>query len=186
MRDRFFGKYRGQVEDVDDPQARGRLRARIPDVLGNALSGWALPCAPFAGDGVGFFAVPERGTGVWVEFEAGDPSRPIWSGCWWQEGQAPGTVGEAVLRDVHGNSLGMTPDGIAIEDVSGNRIVAGPDGVEVTSVADIVVKAAGDVTIEGVNVSAQAQAQIKIAGSAGAEISSSGQTVVKGSIVRIN
>ena len=34
MRERFFGKCRGAVEDVDDPQSRGRLRLRVSDVLG--------------------------------------------------------------------------------------------------------------------------------------------------------
>src|SRR3712207_7870316 len=39
------------------------------DVMGERESGWALPCAPFGGDQVGFFAVPAVGAGVWVEFE---------------------------------------------------------------------------------------------------------------------
>ena len=186
MRNRFFGKYRGEVEDVDDPEERGRLRARVPRALDGELSGWALPCVPFAGDGAGFFAVPTPGTDVWIEFEEGDPSRPIWSGCWWREGQAPAKAGELVLRDVHGNSFAMNSDGIAVEDASGNRIVLSSDGVEITPSADIVVSAGGDVTIEGANVSATARAQAKIEGSAGAEISSSAQTVVSGAIVRIN
>jgi uncharacterized protein involved in type VI secretion and phage assembly len=29
--------------------------------------------------------VPESGAGVWIEFEQGDPSYPIWSGCWYGE-----------------------------------------------------------------------------------------------------
>jgi hypothetical protein len=37
----------------------------------------------------GFYAVPQFGTGVWIEFEAGDPSRPVWSGCWWGAAQIP-------------------------------------------------------------------------------------------------
>ena len=61
----------------------GRVRARVPDVMGERDSGWALPCAPFGGDKVGFFAVPAVGAGVWIEFEHGDPDYPIWAGCWW-------------------------------------------------------------------------------------------------------
>ena len=47
---RFFGKYEGVVTDVEDPLEIGRLRARVPEVLGEEVeTGWALPCAPFGG-----------------------------------------------------------------------------------------------------------------------------------------
>ncbi len=86
---RFYGKYRGLVTDNNDPNNLGRIRARVPAVLGTVESGWALPCTPYTGDGSGQYTVPEPGVGVWIEFEAGDPSRPIWSGCWWGDGQLP-------------------------------------------------------------------------------------------------
>jgi uncharacterized protein involved in type VI secretion and phage assembly len=38
---------------------------------------------PYAGDQVGFYMIPAPGAHVWVEFEAGDPSRPIWVGGYW-------------------------------------------------------------------------------------------------------
>jgi hypothetical protein len=80
---RYFGKYRGLVRDnVDVLQRRGRLKVVVPQVLGEAEV-WALPCVPFAGAGVGFFALPPVDTAVWVEFEAGDPTYPIWTGCVW-------------------------------------------------------------------------------------------------------
>ena len=44
-----------------------------------ASSSWAMPCAPYAGQQVGFFAVPPIGANVWVEFEGGDPDYPIWT-----------------------------------------------------------------------------------------------------------
>ena len=86
---RHYGKYRGTVTANDDGKNLGRIRANVPEVLGDVESGWALPAAAYAGDGVGFFAIPPQGAGVWIEFEAGDPSRPIWSGCWWAGGQRP-------------------------------------------------------------------------------------------------
>lgn len=79
----FYGKYRGIVTDNQDPLSMGRVRARVPDVLGKEASGWALPCVPFAGDGMGFYAIPDTGARVWIEFEQGDPDYPIWTGCWW-------------------------------------------------------------------------------------------------------
>jgi len=88
VRHRYFGKYRGSVTDNADPTNRARIKVRVPAVLGD-LELWAMPCVPYAGDKVGAFFLPEAGTGVWVEFEAGDPSYPIWTGCFWQDDQLP-------------------------------------------------------------------------------------------------
>ena len=88
VRYRHFGKYRGTVTDNADPTNRARLKVRVPAVLGD-LELWAMPCVPYAGDKVGFFFMPEAGTGVWVEFEAGDPSYPVWSGFFWADNQLP-------------------------------------------------------------------------------------------------
>jgi hypothetical protein len=87
--DRYFGKYRGTVADNEDPAGAGRLRAYVPEVLHDVPSGWALPCAPYASAGSGLYAIPPPEAGVWIEFESGYVSRPIWSGCWWAEGEVP-------------------------------------------------------------------------------------------------
>ncbi len=87
--DRFYGKYRGLVLNNVDPMGSGRLQAIVPEVLGEVPSGWALPCAPFTGTDAGLYAIPQPGAGVWIEFEAGDTSRPIWSGGWWAAGEVP-------------------------------------------------------------------------------------------------
>lgn len=87
LRSRFYGKYRGTVVDVDASTLR--IKARVPAVLGEAVSGWCQPCVPYAGDKVGFFFVPDVGAGVWIEFEGGDVSYPIWVGCYWRTGELP-------------------------------------------------------------------------------------------------
>jgi hypothetical protein len=80
-----FGKYRGFVDNNEDPDQRGRLKLKIPSVLGTEVSDWALPCLPFGGaSDYGFFAVPEQDAQVWVEFEEGDRDKPIWTGTFWQ------------------------------------------------------------------------------------------------------
>jgi hypothetical protein len=82
----YYGKYRGTVLNNVDPEQRGRLMLNVPDVLGSIPSSWAEPCVPLAGPTgppMGVYLVPPIGTGVWVEFEHGDPSYPIWSGCRW-------------------------------------------------------------------------------------------------------
>lgn len=88
LEDRFFGKYRGVVKDNQDPTGRGRLEVLVPAVMGEQPV-WAMPCVPYAGKNMGLYTIPEAGTGVWVEFEAGDPSYPIWVGCFWADDQAP-------------------------------------------------------------------------------------------------
>ena len=89
MRTRYYGKYRGTVVDVDDPETLGRITAKVPEILQDQTSPWALPAVPFAGPSHGLVLIPEVGDGVWIEFEAGDPSRPIWTGGWWASGELP-------------------------------------------------------------------------------------------------
>jgi hypothetical protein len=91
---KYYGKYRGYVADVDDPQQLGRIQAAVPRLLGDTLTGWAMPCSPYAGPDQGLFTVPDVGSGVWIEFEQGDLSRPIWSGMWWGK-PAQGDIGQS-------------------------------------------------------------------------------------------
>ena len=79
----FHGKYRGRVEDNNDPMKLGRIRALVPAVDGMTTN-WALPCAPYADPHAGILLVPPVGALVWIEFEGGDPNSPIWSGCFWE------------------------------------------------------------------------------------------------------
>src|SRR5689334_1403488 len=85
---RFYGKYRGKVIDNVDPLFLGRIMALVPAISEIPLT-WAMPCVPYAGPGVGFYAIPPLDANVWIEFEGGDPDYPIWTGCFWEEGQVP-------------------------------------------------------------------------------------------------
>ncbi len=76
----IYGKYRATVVNNVDPKQMGRLQVQLPDVLGITPSSWAMPSTPLAGQQTGLFAIPPVGSGVWVEFEQGDPNHPIWSG----------------------------------------------------------------------------------------------------------
>ncbi|HEY2190115.1 MAG TPA: phage baseplate assembly protein V [Caldimonas sp.] len=89
---KFYGKYRGTVLVNVDPEFRGRLMCQVPDVLGVLPSNWCEACPPLAGPTgppMGVYMVPPIGAGVWVEFEQGDPGKPIWSGCRFGTGDAP-------------------------------------------------------------------------------------------------
>jgi len=80
---KYYGKYRGTVVSNIDPEQRGRITALVPAVSGVALTSWAMPCVPIAGKQEGIYAVPQIGSGVWIEFEGGDPDKPIWVGGFW-------------------------------------------------------------------------------------------------------
>ena len=77
--------------------------------------------------------------------------------------------GSMVLEDQNGNSIRMTSDGITVE-----------------SAGDLNIKAASDLNLEGMNTGFKASSQFKAEGSSGAEFSSSGTVVVRGSVVQIN
>jgi uncharacterized protein involved in type VI secretion and phage assembly len=87
----FYGKYRGTVEENVDTTQTGMIQVKVPDVLGDGID-WARPCMPFAGKNTGFLAIPPKGSNVWVEFEGGRMDRPIWSGGFWNSGQAPAKI----------------------------------------------------------------------------------------------
>ena len=71
----YFGPYRGLVVNNEDPLGRMRVQVLVPGVLGEQVSSWALSCVP-----PGSTSIPEVGARVWVEFEGGDPSYPVWMG----------------------------------------------------------------------------------------------------------
>jgi hypothetical protein len=146
QRTRHFGKYRGVVQNIDDPQAMGRVQATVPAVYGEVPSPWAMPCVPFAGDAHGLALIPEVGDGVWIEFEGGDISRPIWSGCWWADGQRPDpadntarllatSAGHKVLIDEAADEIRIVhPGGAEIVIASGEiRLSLGPSSLKITS-----------------------------------------------------
>lgn len=141
MSTQHLGKFRGVVTDNQDPLQIGRVRARVPDVTGDQECGWAMPCFPFGGNGMGFFALPSVGAGVWIEFEHGDPDYPIWAGCWY------GTLAEVppellappykkvLLKTEGGTSITLddTPGlgGITLETAGGQKITMSATGIEI-------------------------------------------------------
>jgi hypothetical protein len=82
----YWGKYRGTVVNNVDPEQRGRIQAIVPDVNSVVPTTFAEACVPLAGPTgppMGVYMVPPVGAGVWIEFEHGDPDKPIWTGCRW-------------------------------------------------------------------------------------------------------
>lgn len=131
---RFFGKYRGLVEENTDSTKRGRLLVSVPAVLGDAKV-WAMPCVPYAGAAVGMYMLPEAQTGVWVEFEAGDISCPIWTGFFWADNEIPDKP-EAAIKVI--KTLNTT---IRIDDDKKTIQIKSGKGGEVTIDASVLSKA---------------------------------------------
>jgi hypothetical protein len=80
MSKKFFGKYRGVVVNNADPLQIGRIQAQVPGV--DVPVGWAMPCVPCDLPKKVGNALPAIGANVWIDFEAGDPGYPVWTGCW--------------------------------------------------------------------------------------------------------
>ena len=71
---RLCGLYRGAVTNNVDPMSQLRVQVQFTAVLENKRM-WAVPCRP-----VGSATVPTVGASVWVSFEEGNPSLPVWIG----------------------------------------------------------------------------------------------------------
>lgn len=124
---RHYGKYRGTVTDNRDPTGRGRLRVSVPALMHDQAM-WAMPCVPYAGDGVGLFALPPAGAGVWVEFEAGDLNKPIWSGCFWADGQiSPGGDAAPEVKFWKTDTVS-----VRIDDAAGEIVIETQGGAKLT------------------------------------------------------
>jgi hypothetical protein len=166
---KFYGKYRGMVLNNIDPMQMGRLMVQVPDVTSLLPGSWAMPCVPMAGIQNGMMALPIVGSGVWVEFEQGDPDAPIWVGCFWgsaaevpalarltppvlpaitlqtplQNGMTisdlPGPTGGIMLKSTTGAAIVVNDTGIYIQNGKGASIVMVGPTVTVNAGALVVV-----------------------------------------------
>lgn len=143
---RFYGKYRGFVVDNADPEQLGRLKIKVPSVLGpEVVTGWALPCVAYGGDAnQGLLFIPEVEAGVWIEFEEGDLEFPVWVGTFWSKpgGESelpkpndPDGAEQDAVQDPPTRKIIKTRKGhtIQLEDADGEESIiivhwADPDG----------------------------------------------------------
>jgi uncharacterized protein involved in type VI secretion and phage assembly len=137
----YFGKYRATVLQTADPKMQGRIQVQLGDRYGPFPSTWALPAVPFASKGMGgIVALPQLGSMVWVEFEAGDPDYPIWSGGFWPDASGFPVMAMAGATPASPNihlqtSLGVS---VTLSDLPAKQVqVTTPTG------AQIVIGAAG-------------------------------------------
>jgi uncharacterized protein involved in type VI secretion and phage assembly len=96
-----------------------------------------MPCVPYAGSGVGFAFLPATGSGVWIEFEGGDVSYPIWVGGYWREGENPADASDTVRVIVTAAPLKLEFDddqgSITLSDANGNTVTLDNSGITLAS-----------------------------------------------------
>ena len=142
----YFGKYRGVVTVNVDPEKKGRIQAMVPSVEGLVPGTWAMPCLPSAGMQSGFYTVPPLLAGVWIEFEAGNIDKPIWTGCFYaMASEVPSLAAPAVgplgcfIMQTMGQTTFMISDvpgptgGILLKTKTGAMIAINETGITITN-----------------------------------------------------
>jgi uncharacterized protein involved in type VI secretion and phage assembly len=150
---RFYGKYRGKVANAEDPEQLGRIQALVPEIYGEVTSPWAMPAAPFAGKQHGFVFIPEIEDGVWIEFEAGDISHPIWTGGWWGDGElpAPGAPQTRAIVTTAGHKFVLDDDAKEIQllHASGAELKMTDSDISLTvGQSEFKMTSAGEITLK--------------------------------------
>lgn len=214
------GLHMGVVTVLEnDPDGEDRIKVRLPLVSTAEEGIWARLATLDAGKERGTFFRPEIGDEVVVGFLAADPRYPVVLGmCHSSAKPAPepakddnhlkGYVSREKMKFafddekkiIHletpqGNKVIISEDakGITLEDQNGNKIVMDDNGVTIESAKDLILKASGDVKIEGMNTEISAQSSFKASGTGSAEISGANTTlkgsataVIQGGVVQIN
>ncbi len=196
----------------EDPDGEFRVKVRVPIIDPQDEGVWARVATIDAGENRGFFWRPELDDEVVVGFLNDDPREPVVLGTIHssakpspvepsEENNEKGIVTRSemkfmfdddlistTLETPNGNKLVMSEDegGIILEDENGNKIQMSADGIVIESAADIIMKASGDVTVEGTNLTNSASAKYAADGGSGSEVTSGGQVVIEGALVAIN
>jgi uncharacterized protein involved in type VI secretion and phage assembly len=190
VENRYYGKYRAVVTSNEDPEMRGRLKVNVPSLLGETEIGWAMPCLPYGGGSdAGYYMIPEPGDGVWVEFEAGRLSYPIWSGTWWAQDEAPKGAEDddpaparKLIKTRSGHLIQLDDsegsESITVIDKDGNKVKMDATAIEIN--ADT-----RDVSVSGNNVTVEATTQLDLKG-ATINIEGSGTVTISGATVDLN
>ncbi|MDR0683113.1 MAG: type VI secretion system tip protein VgrG [Dysgonamonadaceae bacterium] len=90
-----------------------------------------------------------------------------------------------LLKDQNGNKIEMNSSGIIIESAK-DLTLKGKMNVMIDAGTNLNGKAKANITLKGMKIEASADTELTVKGTAKAEISAAGQTVVKGAMVMIN
>jgi uncharacterized protein involved in type VI secretion and phage assembly len=174
---------------------------------------WARVASLDAGKDRGFFFRPEVGDEVVAGFLDDDPRQAVILGMLPSSAKAAPLKGsndnhqkgyqsrskirllfdddkkKVLLETPGGNRLTLDDDGkkVKLEDQTGNVVEMSQDGVRIESKKSLTLKAGTEIKVEsGTSLGVKGGTTLKLEGAAGAELTSSASTAVKGSIVQLN
>lgn len=200
-------------ELADDPGKEHRVRVKVP-LAGMGEQGvWARVATLDAGDKRGTFFRPEVGDEVVLGFFHDDPSQPVILGMLHSRKKAPPLEATAdnhtkayvsrsgltlefdddkkvmTLRTPGKNRIVLSDEdgGITLEDQHGNKLVLGEEGVVIESAKKAVaLTAKTKLEAKANKIALESQTTLEAKAQAKAEVSSSGNLTLKGSMVMIN
>ena len=95
--------------------------------------------------------LPDSGAAVWIEFEGGDVSYPIWSGCFWRTNELPSdaspTTRGVVTSAPHKLLFDDDADEVTLTDSNNGEIVFDSSGVKTSRGSQSVLVEDSDVSI---------------------------------------
>ncbi|HKH59494.1 MAG TPA: type VI secretion system tip protein VgrG, partial [Flavitalea sp.] len=199
----------------NDPDGEHRIQVRIPVIDNDAHGIWARVACVDAGNNRSSFFRPEVNDEVIIGFINDDPRQAVVLGMLnssakpvptdvfpeKDDNHIKGFVTRSKLKLVFdddkktitiespaSNKIVIDDDNgsILMQDQSNNKILMNKDGITIESIKDIVLKAANNISMKGIKISAEATTEFSAKGNTTATLQSSGQTVIKGGTVMIN
>ena len=142
---RFYSIYTGIVEDNDDPLQMHRLKVSVPSVMGG-ITQWAFAKGSPGGFNCGAkLLTPDIGDLVYVEFEFGNPDKPLWTYNGWGEDEMPQELADPDVMGV------VTPNGniITVNDKTGDLSIHLNGNTSIQLDGDFIVQSKDSVCIGG-------------------------------------
>lgn len=204
---KMLGVYPAKVTDNKDPEKLGRVKLRFLWRSENDETDWTRVATLFVGEGFGSYVIPDIDNEVLVSFIEGDINRPVVIGCLWNLNASPiddavtdnNTVKEIrtksghriIFDDGENKKIEITTSkgsqividdkngSLTIKDESGkNEMIMNSDGIKL--------KAQNKISLEANEIEISSGTKLTLKGSAQAELSSSGTTDIKGTIINLN
>lgn len=197
--DKFYGIYRGIVENNDDPLKAGRIQVRVYPMFQNVESDilpWAVYADALGGGSpdVGGLFLPEEQSNVFVFFENGDHRYPVYfAGAPSMKDGKPDLPKETRNTNYTSNRVIKTKAGIVVElDDTTNAVrihFEHPSGTQETMKGNgdrtTVVVGSDSITVDGnqtINVNGSSTMTVQ----GNVQMTSSGEVTIKGTLIRMN
>jgi uncharacterized protein involved in type VI secretion and phage assembly len=203
----------GTVVSNEDTSGEHRVRVRLPLVNMEEDGIWARVASLDAGKERGFFFRPEVGDEVVVGFLEDDPRRAVILGMLHSSANAvplPGSNDNhekgyqsrskmrlyfnddkklVLLETLEGNKITLSEGdkAVTIQDQNGNKIEMTESGITIEAAKALELKAGTEIKLtSSTSFNIKSEADLKMEGAKGVELTSSAVTKIKGSIINLN